>query len=64
MSILDAFQKTPTENRLIDEELYAQAMRELQSRQVRDGLWAKALMGSNGDDSYTQALYSSIGCSP
>ena len=44
-------------NRLLEEQLYAQALNELEAGQIRGGLWAKALSNSSGDEQKTRGLY-------
>lgn len=44
-------------NRLVEERLYEQALNEAQSGRLRDGLWAKALANSLGDEIKARALY-------
>ena len=44
-------------NRLVDEQLYARAVREIESGNRRDGLWGKALADTKGDISAAKAAY-------
>jgi len=44
-------------DRLVEEKLYAEVLRELESGVRRDGLWAKALQNSQGDEQKANALY-------
>lgn len=43
--------------RELEEELYAQVLREIERGERRDGLWAKALVAANGDESVAKAQY-------
>lgn len=43
--------------RLVEEKLYEQVLREIESGIRRDGLWAKAIQNSNGNDQEAKALY-------
>ena len=40
-----------------EERLYATAMGEIKSKTVRDGVWAKAIVESNGDEGKAAVLY-------
>ena len=46
--------------RKVEEQLYSQALNELESGVRRDGLWAKALAASEGDDARAKAQYISL----
>ena len=43
--------------REVEEELYAQVLQEIERGERRDGLWAKALVAANGDESIAKAHY-------
>ena len=43
--------------RLKDEAAHAEAMHEMSTGKRRDGLWAKAIIQSNGDDKTAKILY-------
>ena len=43
--------------REVEEELYAQVLQEIERGERRDGLWAKALVTANGDESIAKAQY-------
>ena len=43
--------------RVLEEKFYEQALKEIETGRRRDGLWAKALQKSKGNDGETQALY-------
>lgn len=54
------FKNNPSEKsaeRLVEEQIYAQVVDELSKGQRRDGLWAKALSDSDGDETRAKALY-------
>ena len=44
-------------SRELEEELYGQVLREIEQGERRDGLWAKALVAANGDESIAKAQY-------
>lgn len=44
-------------SRLLDEELYARAFKEIEQGFRRDGLWAKAFADGEGDEARAKALY-------
>ena len=44
-------------HRLMEESLYADALREIETGIRRDGIWAKALVDSNMDQSKAAAIY-------
>ena len=46
--------------RMVEEQLYSQALNELESGVRRDGLWAKALAASEGDEARAKAQYISL----
>ena len=43
--------------RALEEKFYEQALKEIETGRRRDGLWAKALQKSKGNDGEAQALY-------
>ena len=57
MSISDLYKKSRISSRLVEEELYAEALRELEQGIRRDGLWAKAFAKSEGNEEKAKALY-------
>lgn len=57
MSIADLYRRSRISSRLIEEEIYAEAIRELERGVRRDGLWAKAFAKSGGNEDKTKALY-------
>ena len=50
MSLLRKIKRKIAENRFAEERLYELALREIQNGFIRDGLWAKALASSGGDE--------------
>lgn len=57
MSIFDDIRAKGVAYRLTEETLYAAVLKEIESGQRRDGLWAKALAGSGMDSTRAQAQY-------
>lgn len=57
MGIFDKLRKQTAASRLKEEQLYEAVVDELQAGTRRNGLWAKALANSNGDESKAKALY-------
>lgn len=57
MSIFDDIKAKGSAYRLSEEALYAEALRELESGQLRDGVWAKAMSESDMDQSKASARY-------
>lgn len=55
--MFDDIQAKGAAYRLTEEALYAEALREIESGQRRDGLWAKAMAESNMDQGKAQAKY-------
>lgn len=55
--MFEKFKRNIAANRLIEEELYEQALTELDSGQLRGGLWAKAQANSSGDEQKVRGLY-------
>lgn len=49
--------QTAIVNRLIEEKIYEQVLREIESGLRRDGLWAKAIQRSRGNEQHAKALY-------
>lgn len=57
MSIFAKLKRRNAVARLIDEQMYEIVVEELQSGIRRNGLWAKALAKSEGDESKAKAFY-------
>ena len=57
MSIFDLYMKSRISAKLLEEELYAEALRELEHGIRRDGLWAKAFSKSGGNEEKAKAFY-------
>lgn len=57
MSIFDDIRAKGAAYRLTEESLYAEALREVESGQLRDGIWAKALAESDMDQGKAGARY-------
>jgi hypothetical protein len=57
MSFWKKVKQTAIVDRLVEEKLYAQVLREFESGVRRDGLWAKAFQNSQGDEQKANALY-------
>jgi hypothetical protein len=57
MGLFQRFQKMAAANRKDEEALYAMALQELSSEDIRPGLWAKAFADSEGDENRTRATY-------
>jgi hypothetical protein len=57
MNIFAKLKRKNAAARLIDEQMYEIVVEELQSGVRRNGLWAKALAKSQGDESKAKALY-------
>lgn len=57
MSIFDDIKAKGAAYRLTQESLYAEALREIESGQRRDGIWAKALAESDMDQGKAGARY-------
>lgn len=57
MSIFDDIRTKGATYRLTEEALYAEALREIESGQRRDGIWAKALAESDMDQGKAGAKY-------
>lgn len=57
MGLLDDIRLRGVASRITEEALYAEALREVEAGQRRDGLWAKALSDSKMNTSDAQALY-------
>lgn len=57
MGLLDDLRVRGAASRVTEEALYAEALREVESGQRRDGLWAKAMADSAMDIQRAQALY-------
>ena len=57
MKIWDSIKTFTASGRLFEEHLYEHVVGELRSGIRKDGLWAKAIENSNGEDAKTRALY-------
>jgi hypothetical protein len=57
MSFIDDFFKSNAENRLSEEVIYAEVLREIEAGVRRDGLWAKAIANASGNDGTTRSEY-------
>lgn len=57
MSFWKKAKQTAIVNRLVEEKIYEQVLREIESGLRRDGLWAKALQESRGNEQEAKALY-------
>lgn len=57
MGLLDKYKVRDAAARLIEEQAYAQAVREVESGKRRDGLWGKALASAGGDVDAARAKY-------
>lgn len=57
MSFWKKVKQTVIVDRLLEEKLYEQVLREIESGIRRDGLWAKALQNSCGNEQEAKALY-------
>lgn len=57
MGIFDDIKAKGAAYRLTEEALYAEALREIESGQRRDGIWAKAMAESNMDQGKAGARY-------
>jgi hypothetical protein len=57
MSFFKRLKRGRAANSLIVEMLYGQALKEIESGQRRDGLWAKALANSSDDEKKARSLY-------
>jgi Ankyrin repeat len=57
MSFRKKAKRTAIVDRLVEEKLYEQVLREIEAGMRRDGLWAKALQKSRGNEQEAKALY-------
>mgnify|MGYP001546509371 CR=1 FL=1 len=57
MKIFNKSSNDGAAHRLMEESLYADALREIESGIRRDGIWAKALVEANMDQSKAAAIY-------
>ena len=57
MSLLSALKAKLAASKLAEEQLYAQAAEEVASGQIRQGLWAKAIAETGGDEAAAKAQY-------
>ena len=55
--LFESIKKRSAAVRIIEEQLYEQVVNELAVGQRRNGLWAKAIANSNGQDKKAMALY-------
>ena len=55
--LFESLRKRSAAARIIEEQLYEQVVNELASGKRRNGLWAKAIASSNGQDEKAKALY-------
>ena len=57
MSLFSSAKAKLAASKLAEEQLYAQAAEEVASGQIRQGLWAKAIAETDGDDAAAKARY-------
>jgi hypothetical protein len=57
MSWLNKIKYDAISSRLLDENIYAQVLSEIENGQRRDGLWAKALANSDGSNEKAKSIY-------
>lgn len=57
MGIFNKFKQATAAARLVEEQLYGHVAQELKRGIRREGLWAKALADSDGNDEKAKALY-------
>jgi len=57
MDIFDRTNEISVDGRRLEEILYAAALQEVSNRDVKPGLWARAVADSAGDDARAQAAY-------
>ena len=57
MSFFSKFKQPSASDRLLEEQLYSDVLNEVQSGVKREGLWAKAIAKSNGNESKAKSLY-------
>ena len=57
MSLFSSAKAKLAASKLAEEQLYAQAAEEVASGQIRQGLWAKALAESDGDETAAKGRY-------
>jgi len=57
MSFWKKVKQTSVVARLVEEKLYERVLREIEAGVRRDGLWAKALQKSSGNEEKAKALY-------
>ena len=57
MSFFSAAKAKLSASKLAEEELYAQAAEEVASGQIAQGLWAKAIAETGGDEAAAKAQY-------
>ena len=57
MSLFSSAKAKLAASKLAEEQLYAQAAEEVASGQIRQGLWAKAIAETGGDEAAAKAHY-------
>lgn len=57
MALFDDIRAHGASYRLTEEALYAETLREIEAGIRRDGLWAKALVESSGNETAARAIY-------
>ena len=57
MSLFSSAKARLAASKLAEEQLYAQAAEEVASGQIRQGLWAKAIAETGGDEAAAKAKY-------
>ena len=57
MSFWNKLKQIAILNRADEEKIYSQVLKEIESGFIKDGLWAKAIQKSKGDDRKTKPLY-------
>ena len=57
MSLFSSAKAKLAASKLAEEQLYAQAAEEVASGQIRQGLWAKAIAETGGDEAAAKAQY-------
>ena len=57
MSIFSSAKARIAARKLAEEQLYEMAVEEIQANNIRQGLWAKALIQSNGNETAAKANY-------
>lgn len=57
MSLFDKRNKSSATDRLFEEKIYEEVLKEVEQGKRRDGLWAKAFANSDGNENKAKALY-------